>query len=77
MLALDEFARLNIALLFLETMLDTEHDLPASMNELAEAAHSYVQSVTVPDCPPSPEAQEIFCKIQAGATIAEAKRRAP
>jgi hypothetical protein len=72
----EERTRLNIALLFIETMLDAKHQPPVPMSDLAWAAHSYIQSVTVPDYPPSAAAQQLFCEFQAGATIAEAKRHA-
>jgi hypothetical protein len=76
MITEEERYRLNVALLFIETMLDAEHKPPSAMSDLAWAAHSYIQSVTLSDCPPSAEAQELFSKLQTGATIAEAKRPA-
>jgi hypothetical protein len=72
----EERNRLNIALLFIETMLDAEHHPTVPISDLAWAAHSYIQSVTLPDCPPSAEAQQLFCELQTGAAMAEAKRHA-
>ena len=42
----DKRQRLNIALLFIELIIDAFEDSEHSINDLAWAAHSYLQSVT-------------------------------
>ena len=69
----DERQRLNIALLFVELIIDASEDSEPSVNDLAWAAHSYLQSVTLEDTPPSEEAQLLFAKIQAASAITDAK----
>lgn len=76
MVTQDELLRLNAALLFIESILGAATALPPTVSDLAWAAHSYIQSVTLPDYPPSGEAPMLFCKLQTQAASAEASRRA-
>ena len=76
----DERHRLNIALLFLELIIDASEESELSMNDLAWAAHSYLQSVTLEATLPSEEAQLLFAKIQATSathTTAHSNTRSP
>jgi hypothetical protein len=73
----DERTRLNIALLFLELIIDAceKPEASVSVNELAWAAHSYLQSVTLGASLPDEEAQQLFAKIQASSVLTDAKRK--
>jgi hypothetical protein len=77
MLTDEQNYRLNVALQFLETLLEVEQQPQTAISDFAWAAHSYIQSVTLPDYAPSAEAQALLCKLQASNAIAEAKRNAP
>lgn len=69
----DERRRLNIALLFIELIIDSSEESEPLINDLAWAAHSYLQSVTLEAFLPSEEAQQLFAKIQAASAIEDAK----
>lgn len=71
----DERYRLNIALLFLDLIIDSSKDPELSISDLAWAAHSYLQSVTLEATLPDEEARQMFSKFQAGSAIVNAKRR--
>jgi hypothetical protein len=71
----DERQRLNIALLFIEMIFDSSEESEASITDLAWAAHSYLQSVTLEASLPSKEAQQLIAKIQALPAITDAKRK--
>lgn len=69
----DERRRLNIALLFLELIIDASEEAEPSVSDLAWAAHTYLQSVTLEASLLSEEAQLLFAKIQAASAITDAK----
>ena len=71
----DERYRLNIALLFLELIIDSSEDPETSVIDLAWAAHSYLQSVTLEATLPDEEARQMFSKLQVMSAIVNAKRR--
>ena len=70
----DECSRLKIALLFLELIIDLSEEQESAINDLAWAAHSYVQSVALDASLPDEAAQELYAKLQSANAIAEAKR---
>lgn len=70
----DECRRLEIALLFLELIIDISEHKDDGVAELGWAAHSYIQSVSLEAVLPDEEAQELYAKLQAAHTITEAKR---
>jgi hypothetical protein len=67
--------RLNIALLFLELIIDASEDSEPSVNALAWAGRSDLQSVTPEASLPSEEARLLFAKIQALSAIIDAKAK--
>jgi hypothetical protein len=71
----DERHRLNIALLFLELIIDASEEAEPSVNALAWAGHSYLQSVTLEASVPSEQARLLFAKIQALSAIIDAKAK--
>jgi hypothetical protein len=71
----DERHRLNIALLFLELIIDASEESEPSVNALAWAGHSYLQSVTLDASLPSEEALLLFAKVQAISAIIDAKAK--
>jgi hypothetical protein len=71
----DERHRLNIALLFLELIIDASEESELSINALAWAGHSYLQSVTLEASLPNEEARLLFAKIQAMSAIIDAKAK--
>ena len=71
----DERYRLNIALLFLELIIDASEGDELSVSDLAWAAHSYLQSVTLGATLPDEEARQMFSKFQAMSAIVEARKR--
>lgn len=70
----DEHQRLNIALLFIELIIDASEESEPSINDLAWAAHSYLQSVVLEASLPDEEAQQLFAKFQAMSAIIDAKK---
>jgi hypothetical protein len=52
----DECNRLNVSLLFLEMIIDISENTENGISELAWAAHSYVQSVSLKAAFPAGEA---------------------
>lgn len=72
----DERTRLNISLLFLETIIDISASLEDAINELAWAAHSYVQSVALEAGLPDEEARELYARFCATQVIVEARSQA-
>jgi hypothetical protein len=71
----DERQRLNIALLFIELIIDASKESEPSINDLAWAAHSYLQSVTLEASLPDEEAQQLFAKLQVMSAIIDAKKK--
>ncbi|MFS0757443.1 hypothetical protein ABC383_25605 [Noviherbaspirillum sp. 1P10PC] len=72
----DECSRLNISLLLLEMIIDISDGKECEITDLAWAAHSYVQSVTLEAVLPDTEAQELYAKLQASHAIVEARNKA-
>ena len=72
----DEHSRLNISLLFLELILDLSEKHESAINELAWAAHSYIQSVALEAGLPDEEAQLLYAKLQTNHAIIEARKTA-
>jgi hypothetical protein len=70
----DECNRLNVSLLFLEMIIDLSENTENEISELAWAAHSYVQSVSLRAVFPAEEAQEFYAKLQAAHAIIEASK---
>lgn len=70
----DERRRLDVSLLFLELIIDISEHKEDGVAELAWAAHSYIQSVSLEAVLPDEEAQELYAKLQAAHTIIEAKK---
>jgi len=70
----DERSRLNVSLLFLEMIIDLSENTKSDINELAWAAHSYVQSVSLKAAFPDEEAQEFYAKLQTAHAIIEARK---
>ncbi len=75
----DEHRRLEIAILFLEIIIDQTEHLDNSISEMAWASHSYLQSVLLGATLPSREAQLLFASLLSNSAIANAKikRKAP
>ena len=71
----DEHNRLSILLLFLELILDLSEKHESAINELAWAAHSYVQSVALEAGLPDEEAQLLYVKLQTSHAIIEARKK--
>jgi hypothetical protein len=71
----DECNRLNISLLMLEMIIDISEGKEWEINELAWAAHSYVQSVTLEAALPDAEARDLYAKLQAAHAIIDAKQK--
>jgi hypothetical protein len=75
-MTVDECSRLNISLLLLEMIIDISDGKEWEINELAWAAHSYVQSVTLEAVLPDAEAQELYARLQAAHVIGDARKKA-
>ena len=71
----DERQRLGVALLFLELIIDASEDSEPSVSDLAWAAHSYLQSVTLEATLPDEELRQLFAKFQTMSVIVEAKKK--
>ena len=69
----DERSRLNVALLLLEIVIDISENKENGTNDLAWAAHSYIQSVTLEASLPDEDARTLYAKLQTTQTIIEAK----
>lgn len=72
----DECSRLNIFFVLLEMIIDISDGKEWGIYDLACAAHSYVQSVTLDAVLPDTEAQELYAKLQAAHAIVEARKKA-
>lgn len=72
----DECSRLNIFFVLLEMIIDISDGKEWGIYDLAWAAHSYVQSVTLDAVLPDTEAQELYAKLQAAHAIVEARKKA-
>lgn len=70
----DETRRLNIALLFLDLLIDSAGEQETEIKDLAWAAHSYIQSVLLDDTLPDQEARQLYAKMQAMQAINEARK---
>jgi hypothetical protein len=75
-MTVDECNRLNISLLLIEMIIDISDGKDRAINELAWAAHSYVQSVTLEAVLPDAEARELYAKLQATHAIVDARMKA-
>ena len=71
----DEHSRLNISLLLLELIVDLSEQHESAINELAWAAHGYVQSVALEAGLPDEEAQLLYAKLQTTHAIIEARKK--
>lgn len=71
----DEHRRLEVALLFLEIIIDKEEQIDTSISEMAWASHSYLQSVLSDATLPSHEAQLLFASLLSNSAIENAKTR--
>ena len=72
----DERIRLNVSLLFLETIIDISESREEAINELAWAAHSYIQSVALEAGLPDKEARELYARLHTTQAIIEARKQA-